>query len=57
MGYRKRALIQEERLKRILSHKIHTVALIANARVRNTWLNDELLHVCKYATYKIDTHD
>ncbi|KAH7925571.1 Rad4-domain-containing protein [Leucogyrophana mollusca] len=33
-----------ERLVRIGSHKIHTVCLLANARVRNAWLNDELLH-------------
>lgn len=30
---------------RIDCHKIHTVALIASARVRNRWLNDPLLHV------------
>ncbi|KAF9525479.1 hypothetical protein CPB83DRAFT_859313 [Crepidotus variabilis] len=32
-----------ERLVRIDCHKIHTVALIANARTRNRWLNDEIL--------------
>ena len=30
---------------RIDCHKIHTVSLIASARVRNRWLNDPLLHV------------
>ncbi|KAI0269961.1 hypothetical protein BC834DRAFT_579661 [Gloeopeniophorella convolvens] len=32
-----------ERLLRIDCHKIHTIALIANAQVRNKWINDELL--------------
>ncbi|KAH9985042.1 hypothetical protein BJV74DRAFT_946268 [Russula compacta] len=32
-----------ERLLRIDCHKVHTVALIANASVRNRWINDELL--------------
>lgn len=34
-----------ERLTRIDCHKIHTVALLVNARIRNRWLNDELLQV------------
>ncbi|GLB38652.1 putative rad4 beta-hairpin domain 2 [Lyophyllum shimeji] len=33
-----------ERLKRIDCHKIHTVALLGNASVRNKWINDPLLH-------------
>ncbi|KAJ3752274.1 hypothetical protein EV360DRAFT_55515 [Lentinula raphanica] len=33
-----------ERLLRIDCHKIHTVLLLVNARIRNKWLNDELLH-------------
>ncbi|KAF8264379.1 hypothetical protein EI94DRAFT_1772689 [Lactarius quietus] len=32
-----------ERLLRIDCHKVHTVALIANASERNSWINDELL--------------
>lgn len=32
-----------ERLLRIDCHKVHTIALISNARVRNRWINDELL--------------
>ncbi|KAH9992061.1 hypothetical protein BJV77DRAFT_1060568 [Russula vinacea] len=32
-----------ERLLRIDCHKAHTVALIANASMRNRWINDELL--------------
>jgi xeroderma pigmentosum group C-complementing protein len=34
-----------ERIARTRIHKVHTVCLLANARVRNKWLNDELLHV------------
>ncbi|KAH9847907.1 hypothetical protein C2E23DRAFT_846212 [Lenzites betulinus] len=33
-----------ERLVRLDCHKVHTVALLVNARVRNHWLNDPLLH-------------
>ncbi|OCH87725.1 Rad4-domain-containing protein [Obba rivulosa] len=33
-----------ERLTRLTSHKIHTVALLGNAAVRNKWINDALLH-------------
>ncbi|KAF9013151.1 hypothetical protein BDQ17DRAFT_1342855 [Cyathus striatus] len=38
-----RGISHAERLMRIDCHKIHTVALLANARIRNKWLNDELL--------------
>ena len=34
-----------ERFVRLQSHRIHTVALLANASIRNKWLNDPLLHV------------
>ncbi|TIA90439.1 hypothetical protein E3P99_01568 [Wallemia hederae] len=34
----------EERAARLHSHKIHAVALLANAKHRNKLLNDELLH-------------
>ncbi|KAF5380650.1 hypothetical protein D9757_007020 [Collybiopsis confluens] len=33
-----------ERMLRINCHKIHTVLLLISARIRNKWLNDELLH-------------
>ncbi|TFK33041.1 hypothetical protein BDQ12DRAFT_716098 [Crucibulum laeve] len=33
-----------ERLIRIDCHKIHTVALLGNAWIRNKWIKDELLH-------------
>ncbi|KAF9465269.1 hypothetical protein BDZ94DRAFT_1160286 [Collybia nuda] len=33
-----------ERLVRIDCHKIHTVALLGNAWIRNKWINDPLLH-------------
>ncbi|KAF8626005.1 hypothetical protein AX17_006728 [Amanita inopinata Kibby_2008] len=33
-----------ERLRRVDCHKLHTVALLANARMRNKWINDPLLH-------------
>ncbi|KAI0763653.1 hypothetical protein BD413DRAFT_495167 [Trametes elegans] len=36
--------IAQERLVRVDCHKIHTVALLMNAKVRNHWLNDPLLH-------------
>lgn len=43
------AQIQAERVARLHCHQMHTIALIGNARIRNTWINDELLHVrCKY---------
>lgn len=45
---RKKALnaaLYAERLTRVECHKAHTVFLIANAAIRNRWLNDKLLHV------------
>ncbi|KAG6898421.1 hypothetical protein C0992_004132 [Termitomyces sp. T32_za158] len=33
----------EERLRRIDCHKMHTIVLLANAWVRNNWINDALL--------------
>ncbi|PIL22401.1 hypothetical protein GSI_15089 [Ganoderma sinense ZZ0214-1] len=33
-----------ERAVRLDCHKIHTVALLMNAKVRNQWINDPLLH-------------
>ncbi|CAL1713034.1 unnamed protein product [Somion occarium] len=38
------AQIQAERVARLHCHQMHTIALIGNARIRNTWINDELLH-------------
>ncbi|KAG1763604.1 hypothetical protein EDD22DRAFT_1022198, partial [Suillus occidentalis] len=38
------AAARAERILRTGTHKVHTVCLLANARVRNKWLNDELLH-------------
>ena len=43
---RGRTISHAERLLRIGCHKLHTLCLLSNARVRNQWLNDELLHVC-----------
>ena len=46
--YRKneRALqLAAERAIRVDCHKIHTIALLMNAKVRNKWLNDPLLQV------------
>ncbi|KZO97015.1 Rad4-domain-containing protein [Calocera viscosa TUFC12733] len=40
---RKRAAANAERLYRLEAHKLHTLALLANARIRNRWLNDPLL--------------
>ncbi|THH27307.1 hypothetical protein EUX98_g6882 [Antrodiella citrinella] len=37
------ARLQAERAMRLDCHKMHTICLIANARIRNQWLNDELL--------------
>lgn len=34
-----------ERLTRLTCHQIHTVCLLANARIRNKWASDRLLHV------------
>lgn len=42
---RGRTISHAERLLRIGCHKLHTLCLLSNARVRNQWLNDELLHV------------
>ncbi|KIO32977.1 hypothetical protein M407DRAFT_18133 [Tulasnella calospora MUT 4182] len=39
-----KARINAERQARFACHKIHTIALLANARIRNQWLNDKLLH-------------
>jgi xeroderma pigmentosum group C-complementing protein len=50
LRYRKKSsggIPHAERLLRIDCHKVHTVALIANAAVRNRWINDELLQVHK----------
>ncbi|KAJ6508305.1 hypothetical protein C8R45DRAFT_439424 [Mycena sanguinolenta] len=33
-----------ERLLRTNCHKLHTLALLTNARARNKWINDRLLH-------------
>ncbi|KAI0322385.1 Rad4-domain-containing protein [Amylostereum chailletii] len=33
-----------ERMLRIDCHKMHTVALLTNAQIRNQWASDELLH-------------
>ncbi|KAK0243924.1 hypothetical protein EDD85DRAFT_806100 [Armillaria nabsnona] len=41
---KKKGISYAERVLRINCHKIHTVSLLANAWVRNKWLNDELLH-------------
>ncbi|KAI9568479.1 hypothetical protein HD554DRAFT_2172269 [Boletus coccyginus] len=38
------AALHAQRVLRTTSHKIHTVALLANARIRNQWVNDPLLH-------------
>ena len=35
-----------QRVLRIQCHKVHTLCLLANARIRNGWINDPLLHVC-----------
>ncbi len=34
-----------QRLIRLQAHRFHTIALLANACIRNQWANDELLHV------------
>lgn len=47
MSVRKKGIAHEERLKRINVHKMHTVVLLANAKVRNRWINDELLQVSR----------
>ncbi|KAH8104624.1 Rad4-domain-containing protein [Cristinia sonorae] len=40
----KAAQIAADRAMRLDCHKMHTICLIANAQVRNKWLNDKLLH-------------
>ncbi|KZT60108.1 Rad4-domain-containing protein [Calocera cornea HHB12733] len=40
---RKRAAMYAERQYRLEAHKLHTLALLASARIRNGWLNDPLL--------------
>jgi xeroderma pigmentosum group C-complementing protein len=50
LRYRKKSpggISHAERLLRVDCHKAHAVALIANASVRNRWINDELLQVLK----------
>ena len=42
------AQLYAERLTRLTCHQIHTVGLLANARIRNKWINDRLLHVRRY---------
>ncbi|KAG8966879.1 hypothetical protein FRB90_010924, partial [Tulasnella sp. 427] len=39
-----KARINAERQTRLACHKVHTVALLVNAQIRNRWLNDQLLH-------------
>ena len=39
------AQIAAERIVRLDCHKVHTVTLLMNAKVRNHWINDPLLHV------------
>ncbi|KAH9841395.1 Rad4-domain-containing protein [Rhodofomes roseus] len=38
------AQLYAERLARLTCHQVHTVCLLANARIRNKWINDRLLH-------------
>jgi hypothetical protein len=42
--HRPKGISHAERLLRIDCHKTHTVCLLASARIRNKWLNDQLLH-------------
>lgn len=37
---------QLARVTRLAAHRFHTLALLANASIRNRWLNDTLLQVC-----------
>ncbi|EJD41269.1 Rad4-domain-containing protein [Auricularia subglabra TFB-10046 SS5] len=39
-----KVMSQAERLARLNSHKIHTVALLVSAALRNRWANNQLLH-------------
>lgn len=44
----KKEKAQADALKRVIrlgSHRLHTLALLANASIRNKWLNDDLLKV------------
>ncbi|KZV92249.1 Rad4-domain-containing protein [Exidia glandulosa HHB12029] len=41
---RVKVMSQAERVARLNSHKIHTVALLASTAIRNRWANDKLLH-------------
>lgn len=34
-----------ERFVRLQAHRLHTIALLTNASIRNKWINDPLLHV------------
>ena len=43
--------MHQERLTRLTCHKMHTVVLMGNARIRNKWINDPLLHVCVFRAY------
>ncbi|THH10815.1 hypothetical protein EW146_g8256 [Bondarzewia mesenterica] len=47
------AISHAERLVRIDCHKVHTVALLKNASVRNQWINDPLLQVCARSLARI----
>ncbi|KAJ7078598.1 hypothetical protein B0H15DRAFT_954498 [Mycena belliarum] len=40
----KKKRTNSERAFRVNSHKLHTLALLANAWIRNKWINDPLLH-------------
>lgn len=42
---KKARLSRADQLLRTNSHKLHTLALLTNAWVRNKWINDPLLHV------------
>lgn len=45
-GVRQRAAeLYALRVARLNCHKAHTILLLGNARVRNRWINDPLLHV------------
>lgn len=37
---------QLTRVTRLTAHRLHAVALLANASIRNKWLNDAPPHVC-----------
>ncbi|KAL1705454.1 hypothetical protein EV121DRAFT_279590 [Schizophyllum commune] len=41
---KKQGISHAERLLRVDCHKLHTLCLLASARIRNKWLNDPLLH-------------